>query len=309
MVLKIEKAEKTGILARIGLMGPPSSGKTWSALAIATALGGKIGFIDTEKRSSLKYAGDFDFDVVHLDTYEPENFLSAIDLFSDRPHDVLIVDSLSHAWAGTGGILDRVNDITARSKSGNTYAAWREGTPLQNKLIDSLLAYPGHVIVCLRSKVEYVLEANERGKMQPRKVGMAPIQREGLEYEFDIVGEMDYDHKLYITKTRCKALDGKIIDKPGQQFADVVKEWISSAPPLPRPLVEKAKEAERMTLGLFKPESPEYAEAVAKINEARLAITGESDVTAATDETLVYYLDKFLRPYYAEHKPKKKAVE
>jgi hypothetical protein len=102
-------------------------------------------------------------------------------------------------------------------------------TPLHNALVDAILGCRSHVIATMRSKVDYIMEADPRtGKTSPRKVGLAPIQREGMDYEFDIVGDMNLEHELIITKTRCKTLDGQVYSKPGRDVAATILGWLNS---------------------------------------------------------------------------------
>jgi hypothetical protein len=225
-----EKATKEKAKARIALTGPPGSGKTFTALRVATALadGGPIALIDTERGSASKYADAFDFDVATLEkSHAPETYIKAIRAAAAAGYPVLIVDSLSHEWAGLGGALEMKDRITAESKSGNSYVAWGEVTPKHQRFIDAVLSFPGHLIATMRSKTAYVLETDDRGRQKPRKVGTAPVQREGVEYEFDVVGELDQDNTLRITKSRCPDLTNRSFEKPGADFADIVDAWVS----------------------------------------------------------------------------------
>jgi hypothetical protein len=227
-----KKATKTQAKLRLALIGPSGSGKTFSALSIASHLGSSIAVIDSEHGSAAKYADLFNFDTCELTSFHPQNYITTIQAASD--YDVLIIDSLSHAWMGKDGALEQVDRIAKRTQSHNTFAAWRDVTPLHNQLVEALLACPCHLIVTMRAKTEYVMEQNEKGKTVPRKVGLAPVQRDGLEYEFDIVGDINLDHDLIISKSRCSALSGQIISKPGQQIARELRAWLTDgvlAPP------------------------------------------------------------------------------
>jgi hypothetical protein len=227
MPFQITKATKIQSKARIGIVGPAGSGKTYSALAIAAGLGEYIAVIDTENASAAKYAGVVDFDVLTLDTFSPRTYVDAIHAIEEAGYDVLIIDSLSHAWSGKGGALEMIDQAAKRS-SGNNFAAWRDVTPEHNKLVDALVRCKCHLIVTMRSKMEYVLDRDEKtGRTAPRKVGMAPVQRDGLEYEFDIAGDIDLDHNWVITKTRCSALDGMVVNRPGAQIAQQIKAWLA----------------------------------------------------------------------------------
>lgn len=227
-----KRATKSQAKLRMALMGPAGSGKTFTALSVATALG-RTAVIDTEHGSASKYGDRFTFDVLELTDYHPQQYIDAIKAAGEAGcYDVLVVDSLSHAWSGAGGVLEIVDRAAKRSDSKNTFAAWRDATPLHNALVEALLAVPLHLITTLRSKTEYVLEKDERGKMSPRKVGLAPIQREGLEYEFDVVAEMDMKNTLSVGKTRIPALSGKVIPYPDAALAKTLAAWLEDGTPL-----------------------------------------------------------------------------
>ncbi len=223
-----QRATKKQAKARIGLIGPSGSGKTYTALRLATNMGMRVALIDTEHGSASKYADKFEFDVMELINYHPQNYIDGIKEAEAAGYDVLIIDSLSHAWSGTGGILDIVDTATAKSRSGNAFTTgWREASPLHNKLIESMLSARLHLIVTMRSKMDYVLEDDGKGGKKPRKVGLAPVQRDGMEYEFDIVGDMDLEHNFIVSKTRCDLLDGKVFNKPGEDLAAIIMGWLS----------------------------------------------------------------------------------
>ncbi|MDD3089769.1 MAG: ATP-binding protein, partial [Candidatus Omnitrophica bacterium] len=228
-MVQFQKAVKYGALLRLALIGTSGSGKTYSALAIATGLGLPIAFIDTERGSARKYADLFDFDVLELESFSVDNFIAAINAAEKGGYRVLIIDSLSHAWSGKDGILEFVDMETAKSRAKNAYTSgWRSATPLHNKLVDTILGCKMHVIACMRSKSEYVLE-EVNGKKVPRKIGLQPVQREGMEYEFDVLGDLDQDHNLVISKSRCAAIDNKLFPKPGAEFAAILNEWLGGA--------------------------------------------------------------------------------
>lgn len=248
--MPFKRAVKHKTKGRMDLTGPPGSGKTFTALLVAERLGESTALVDSEHGSSNKYGDVFNFDVDTLDNFHPQNYIDAINDAEACGYDVVIIDSLSHAWMGKNGALELVDQAAARSKSRNSFAAWREVTPLQNALVEAILAAECHVIVTLRSKVDYVVEKNERGRNVPRKVGMAPIQRDGLEYEFDVIGEMDQENTLVVTKSRCPALAGMVVKKPGSEFADIYAEWLDSGSEGPPDNANKAASREPGTASL-----------------------------------------------------------
>ena len=229
-----KKATKSQAKLRMAITGPSGSGKTYTALTLAGALG-SVAVVDTERGSASKYADLFSFDVLELTEYNPRNYIDAIREARDAGYDVLVIDSLSHAWTGQGGVLELVDRAAKRSQSQNSFAAWRDVTPLHNQLVDTILTTPMHIIATMRSKTEYVLEKDERGKTAPRKVGLAPVQRDGMEYEFDVVAEMDMDNNLIVSKSRIISLTGVVINRPGVQLGETLRAWLSDGAPTQTP--------------------------------------------------------------------------
>lgn len=228
--MAFQRAVKTAAKLRMMIAGPSGSGKTFTALRIAKGLaqGKPIAVIDTEHGSASKYADLFEFDVVNLaPPFTPDRFVELIHEAERGGYAVIILDSTSHAWEGEGGVLDIVQDSTVKNK-GNSYVAWKDGTPVQNRFTRAMQQSNLHVIATARSKTDYVLVGE--GKQAPKKVGMAPIQRNGFEYEFDVVLELDIEHKGVITKTRAVALDGKVFNKPGEDVAALLLDWLQGAP-------------------------------------------------------------------------------
>jgi len=229
----------TGFYLRLGLLGPSGSGKTYTALKVATELGFEhVGIIDTENRSARRYAKSFArrFSTLELPSFSPQSYVEALHIAADCGLQVLVVDSLSHAWMGKGGVLDMVDQSAkrqARGAGGSSFNGWREVTPEHNRLVEALVRAPLHLIVTMRVKTEYVVETDQRGKSVPRKVGLAPVQRDGLEYEFDVIGDLSLDHELLITKTRCSALKDAVISHPGAELAQTLRGWLDGAEPAP----------------------------------------------------------------------------
>lgn len=284
-----KKATKEQIKARIALIGPSGSGKTYTALRLASVLGQKVAVIDTENNSASLYADEFDFDTLALSNVSPQSYVQAIQAAEQAGYNVLIIDSLSHAWAGKDGALAMV-DQAAKKYRGNTFAAWRDVTPHHNALVDALIHCKAHLIVGMRSKTEYIIQKDKGGRMTPKKVGMAPIQRAGMEYEFDIVGDLDLDHNLIISKTRCRALDGQMIAMPGEELGQTILDWLASGVvPTPQPpreeLAERTGEATDSAA-----EAPQEAAGGGNDNGSKWYT--RSDLIDRAREEIGYYEDK-----------------
>ena len=214
MTLYFQKATQASSHLRMALCGGPGAGKTWTSFALASGLGQRIALLDTERGSASNYAGDFNFDMCELESFHPQHYIDGMMAACQEGYDVLIIDSLSHAWAGKDGALELVDRACATGKA-NRSQAWRHVTPWHHQLMDTMLRLPLHLIVTLRTKIAYIIEADAGGNHVPRQVGLAPIQREGCEYEFDVMGEM-HQNILRITKTRLRFLHGLVLEPDPQ---------------------------------------------------------------------------------------------
>lgn len=232
--MSFRPAVRQQLRLRMALEGPSGSGKTITALRIAQGLGRRIAVIDTENRSASRYIGEdfgegpIQFDVVELDSFEPKRLVNLLREAAEAGYDVVIVDSLSHFWMGEGGMLDAVDAASKRQSGGNSFAGWKAVKPAERELWDALIRCRTHLICTLRTKTEWVVEENDRGKKTPRKIGLKAEQREGLEYEFDVVGDVDLDHNLTCSKTRCSALDGRAFQRPGADVAKILRRWLDA---------------------------------------------------------------------------------
>jgi len=270
------KAVKHEAKLRMALIGPAGSGKTYSALNIAQYLGNKVALVDTEHGSASKYADLFAFDCIEPLTFHPQVYIDAIKSAEAGGYDVLILDSLSHAWMGKDGALELVDKAAKRTQSGSTFAAWRDVTPLHHQLVDAMLACKLHLIVTMRSKTEYAVEKDEKGKTSVRKIGLAPVQRDGLEYEFDVTADLDIDNNLIVSKTRCPALKGAVIPTPGKALATTLKLWLSGATvPEPSPTAPSAAAAKAQFIADVLKSIPYYRHSEHVVNTLKqLGFTG-----------------------------------
>lgn len=230
-----QKAQRTQSKLKIALTGPSGSGKTYSALLLATGLGGKIAVIDTENGSASLYADRFDFEVLNIrPPFTTEKFIKALDIASKAGFQVVIMDSITHAWSGEGGLLEQKEQLDARGK-GNSYTNWGTITKKHEAFKSAFLQSPIHVICTMRSKTEYVLVENEKGKQAPKKVGMAPVQRDGMEYEFTTVFDIAMNHEAEVSKDRTGLFPADGFFKISEDTGKLLAQWIGSAKALPPP--------------------------------------------------------------------------
>ena len=219
-------AKKSSAKLRLALCGPSGSGKTYSALKIAQGLGGRIALIDTERGSGELYSHLCPYDVAQLTPpFSPAAYIDAMHEAERAGYDVLIIDSLSHAWSGPGGVLE-MQDQAAKALR-NSFAAWREVTPEHNRLVDTLLQSDCHVIVTMRTKTAYEVQ-QDGAKTRVVKVGLAPVQRDGLEYEFTVVLDLSVDgHIATGTKDRTGLFDGQYF-VPDETTGRKMKSWLQN---------------------------------------------------------------------------------
>lgn len=223
-----KKAVRSQAKIKLAISGPSGSGKTKGALLIAKGLGAKkIAVGDSENNSASLYAKDVDFDAVSITPpYTTEKYIAVIEAAIKNKYDCLILDTISHAWVGEGGILDQKNAVD--DKGGNSYTNWNRFTPKQQKFIATMLNADIDLIVTMRSKQDYVLEKNDKGKMVPQKVGMAPQQREGMEYEFTTVFDVMMNHEATVSKDRTEIFDGKVF-KITEKTGEAIRKWLNGA--------------------------------------------------------------------------------
>lgn len=229
--MQIRRAERKKAKLRLGISAPSGAGKTYSSLLVAYGITGdweKVGLIDTENGSGDLYAHLGNYSIIPIDApFTPDKYIQAIKLFEDHGFEVIIIDSLTHAWAGEGGILDIQSAVTAASRSGNSYMAWREVTPKHNALVNAILQSKCHVIATMRAKTEYVQEKNEKGHTEIKKVGLAPIQRDGMEYEFTVMLDVSSNHTAAASKDRTSLFDGQYF-KPDVSTGKKLLEWLEN---------------------------------------------------------------------------------
>lgn len=216
-----KKATKEAAKLRLALFGVSGSGKTYTALRIATGLGGKIAVIDTERNSACKYSDRFDFDVCNATKPSIENLKMFIE--EAKSYDILIIDSMTHAWLE---LLQEVEKIAKTKFGGNTWSAWSEGTPKQMSLINALLDFPGHIIATMRTETNWTTTTNDKGKVVPVRVGEAPKQGKGIEYEFDMLMQISSEHDALVIKDRTGKFQDEVIPMPDENFGKSLGEWL-----------------------------------------------------------------------------------
>lgn len=269
MALQLKKAERKKAKLKLGMSAPSGGGKTLGALLIAYGLmkekypnlsdedlWQKIAIIDSENGSGELYSNIEkagvrigEYNVITLTApFTPERYIEGIQLCYNSGLEVCIIDSTTHLWTGVGGALDKQGDIAKRT--GNSYTAWRDVTPGHNRFIETMLQTDIHIIATMRSKTEYVQEKGSDGKTTVRKVGLNPIQRDGMEYEFTSFLEIDAEHNAFGSKDRTGIVDQKYFKISPTVGVDFMK-WLESGVDASKPPViisevitsdEKAKE-------------------------------------------------------------------
>jgi len=293
--MAFSKAERTQLYLRCALFGPSGSGKTMTALRMAKGIADKMGcpmaVIDTEARSASKYADRFAFEVDNLDKKTIDNYLASMEAAKKAGYKVLVIDSLSHAWRE---LTEEVDRITQASASKNSILSWGKVNPKQKRLVEAILNYPGHLIATMRSKTEWVIGEGKDGKIAPEKLGLAPEQGKGIEYEFDLLIELKQNHHATITKDRTGKFQDETIEKPDEDFGVALYDWLAegSASPVVKEIPEAKTTAVNTTVpakakAALKPQASGELKAV---GEAVILEIAEVIKTLAPDKT----------PYFTE---------
>lgn len=217
--MQLQKASRKNAKIKMALQGPSGSGKTFGALLLAFGLcndWNKIAVIDTENHSSELYAHLGDYQVLQMgEPFTPERYIEAIQVCEKSKIEVIIIDSISHEW---------LNVLESHSKmTGNSYTNWSKLTPRHNAFVQYILQSPVHIIGTIRSKQDYII-TEKNGKQVPEKVGMKGVTRDGMDYEFTLVFEIDIKNNAVATKDRTSLFMGKpefvITPKTGKRILD-----------------------------------------------------------------------------------------
>jgi len=231
-----QKAVKSKSKLRLAVFGISGGGKTMTSLRVAKGMGGKIAFIDTEHGSASKYADRFEFDVVELEKpFTVDKYIEAIKAAEDQGYDILIIDSLSHAWQQ---LLEEVEKLANAKYKGNSFRAWGEGTPTQKRFIEALLSFKGHMIATMRSNTEYSVEEGGKGV---KRIGTKAEQGKNIEFEFDMLMELTEEHLCHVIKDRTGKFQDAIIDKPDEKFGEQLIAWLNDGDEKPKPRGNKTK--------------------------------------------------------------------
>lgn len=195
---RIVKAKREAIYTKVLLGGCSGSGKTFSALRMAAGMSEELSkitnkeericYIDTENRRSCYYAKKFDFDILELDAYSPEDYIDAINDALEAEYKIIVIDTISLEWQFLLDVHSKMsgNSFTNFAKIGNRH----------EKFLDKILQSNAHFIVCCRSKEKYVLE-EQNGKSIPVKKGTDLIFRDGGEYIMTVSLNIDMSTHTY----------------------------------------------------------------------------------------------------------------
>lgn len=225
-----QKATRKKAKLKLAISGPSGSGKSYGALRLACGMSSKVAVLDTENGSASLYSDRFAFDVLDVPPpYDQSKFIDGVKAAVAGGYEVVVIDSASHFWEGILAYKDALD-----KRGGNSFTNWNEAGNKFKAILDAILQSPIHVICCLRSKQDYVLETNERGKQTPRKVGLAPIMRDGVEYEFTTVFDVDMAHQTKTSKDRT-GLFGDSIFQITEDTGKQLLAWLDKGEEAPRP--------------------------------------------------------------------------
>ncbi len=205
--MKLQQAKREQVKLRVGISGASGFGKTYSAILMAYGMTGdysKIAVIDTENQSASLYSDLGNYNVVTLtEPYSPERYIKAIELCEKAEMEVIVIDSITHEWTGTGGCLQ------IHEKLGGRFQDWAKISPRHQAFIDKILQSKCHIITTTRRKTDYSMDSSS-GKTKVIKHGTKEITRDGFEYELTVNFELINDnHLASVSKDRTKLFTGK----------------------------------------------------------------------------------------------------
>lgn len=222
--MEIRKVERKRAKIKMAIQGSSGSGKTMSALLIAYGLCGnwnKIVVIDSENNSADLYSNLGSYNVLNISSPNtPEKYIEAIEMALKATMEVIIIDSTSHCW-------DYLIQFHSEM-SGNSFTNWGKITPRQNSFINAILQADAHIIATMRVKQEYVLNQKD-GKYVPEKIGLKAVQRDGVDYEFTLVFDIDSKHNATTSKDRTNLFEGKPQFKITSKTGEEILKWCNTA--------------------------------------------------------------------------------
>ena len=270
------KAKKEKIWTKVLLGGSSGSGKTYSALRLATGLAKKCGSgiaaIDTEAGRIRYYANEFDFSDMQLtEPFTPEKYIEAINEAVNSGFKVLIIDSISHEWNYCVDIHDKM--------PGNSWTNWSKVTPRHDAFMEKILQAPIHIIATVRGKDEYVLE-EKNGKQTPKKVGLGFKQRDGVEYNYTATFNIAQDtHIAEATKDNTHIFEGRyevLTEKDGEALYD----WANTGEDFAFNISKAQQDIINLATELGGSKDPD-------VTKATIDILGEANPKNCTDEVLL----------------------
>lgn len=279
--LLFQPASKQQARARVAFSGASGSGKTYWSLAWASVLaeGSGVAFIDTERGSASLYADQFAFDVLEMrPPFHPDRLVEALQSAEQAGYRAIVIDSLTHFWSGQGGVLEIVDQASSRFK-GNSHAAWQVGTPIQQRMVDTILGYEGHILTTMRAKTEWVMEPDDRGRVTPRKVGLAPQQRSDIEFEFTLMLELDAtSHRASVAKSRFAEFADKVFSPADcTSSAETFLSWLKSGK---QSVTRNVGDTIKQQINLLEPHQRQYL-------RDQWKVSGLPKVESLDDETVI----------------------
>jgi hypothetical protein len=221
--MQLQKAERKQAVIKLAIQGPSGSGKTYSSLLLAYGLVGDwnhIAVLDTENNSSHLYSHLGNFNVLSLsEPFSPERYIEAIETCEKAGIKAIIIDSISQEWEGSGGIIE-----THGNMAGNSFTNWNKVTPRHNAFVQKMLQSPCHIIATIRAKQDYVL-TDKNGKMVPEKVGLRGVTRDGMDYEFTLVFDLDIKHQATASKNRTGLFTNPLPFTISETTGNRIKVW------------------------------------------------------------------------------------
>lgn len=277
MKFQSRKAQKRQLALKILCSGSSGSGKTKSALRLATGIVGKTGgsiyLINTEGDRGEMYANEFDYQIIDLpEPRSPENYMEAIKYCMNEGASVIIIDSLSHEW---NYLNEQVNNM-----QGNSFNNWGRQKPRHRKLVDFIVEAKVHIIATGRGKDEYVMEVNDKGKSTPKKIGVGIQQEKDTEYEYMVTFNIAQDTHVATCMKDNTGLFNNKFDVLTEKDGEALYDWANSGVEAPFNISKAQQDIINLATELGGSKDPD-------VTKATIDILGEANPKNCTDEVLL----------------------
>jgi len=233
-MFKIEEARREGAKIVLGIAGTSGSGKTYSAIQVGYGLAGKsgkhLGFLDTENRRGRLYSDILPepFQIADFEPpFSPDRYIEGIRAFEKTGCKVLVIDSITHEWEGTGGCEEIATAGDPKTPR------WNKAKLEHKKFMNCLLQSSMDIIVCIRAREK----VDMKDPRNVKSLGIQPITEKNVLFEMtaSLMMEDEGRHQKVIKcPDALRPILGRTNDYLTAEDGVKLRQWIDGAAPVDR---------------------------------------------------------------------------